>query len=143
MNTEIRAEPGYSISEQAKHDYDPRSRLELLSAVALSRPHSPRQQLEREQWLSELGKDKAQFDRVIIDEMLQLFQHRVAGWFSCFRNAKICITKRTRREWYLAMSAVGALFCPVAGSSKLAMWLYHCARQRLFSFVSIQRIQVR
>ncbi|KAI0131929.1 hypothetical protein BJ170DRAFT_679828 [Xylariales sp. AK1849] len=125
---------------QPRQYHDARSRLQALAEVNLSRPPSPGHQQERNQWLASLGREDPSAavmrnDRVIINEFLRLFQARVANWFSCFRQATIVITKKTRREWYLAMAALGGLYCPVEGSNRIARWLYHCARQQLFSYV--------
>lgn len=111
------------ILRRMEHN-DPRFRLQALSEMNLSRPPSPRHQQERNQWLSSLGKEdkhtSAICDSVIIDEFLWLFEDRVANWFSCFRHLKFTITPNTRREWYLEMAAVGALYCPTEGSIKVA-----------------------
>lgn len=105
----------------------------------ISAPPSPSISQERNRWISGLGKEaplsSAMHDRAIIDEFLWLFQDHVAVWFSCFRDIDLKITRQTRKEWYLAMAAIGALFCRIDGSTKIARWLYHCARQKLFSFV--------
>jgi hypothetical protein len=129
------------ITMSVTRSSDPHTRFGALTDLNMSRPPSPPLLKERNRWIAELGKEDSSAhlmdDKSVIDELIWLFQDRVSPWFSCFRDTEVRITVHTRKEWYLAMAAVGALFCSTEGSSKISKWLYHCARQHLFSFVSL------
>ena len=116
-------------------------RFRTFSNIVPSRPPSPRSQSTRQHWFAAAATvDTNLFTsqhQKIIDEFLWLFQSRVAGFLSLFRDKVVFIEEETPTEWYLAMAAVGGLFCKVKGSIKIAKWLYHSARRRLNSKVSI------
>ncbi|KAL3481295.1 hypothetical protein BJX99DRAFT_253597 [Aspergillus californicus] len=80
------------------------------------------------------GAEDITLDPVILDEFLWLFRDHVAPWLAVFRSREIIITRRTRKEWYLAMAGLGALYCPVQGSWPLAQSLFHCSWQNLVLF---------
>ena len=84
---------------------------------------------------NEQAAESTRLDQAILDEFLWLFRDCAAPWLSAFRDREIIITPHTRKEWYLAMAGVGALYCPVEGSQAVSRWLYHCSRQSLLSFV--------
>lgn len=129
--TEAPREFGQHLSSQALED--------LLSSPELTNVLSSSLNKEDENLVSILKNEQAaegtDLDQAILDEFLWLFQDCATPWLGAFRNRQIIVTQYTRKEWYLAMAAIGALYCPIDGSCALARWLYHYARQSLYAFV--------
>ncbi|KAL1889733.1 hypothetical protein Sste5346_008719 [Sporothrix stenoceras] len=110
----------------------------LSNAHLLSRPASPRARHANQQWLDNLSTSEwAEPDRVVLDTFLDLFEQHVADTFECFRA--FTIERFTPPELYLAMAAVGGLYCSTAGAVKIATWLCEMARRKLLTKVHATR----
>ena len=97
-----------------------------------TRPPSPKSASAQQEYISELGStDPPTFDRVIVNIFLGLFQKHVAPAFPCFQNFRI--TSSTHEEVYLAMAAVGGLYCKVPKAELVAKWMFHIARRQLLT----------
>lgn len=106
----------------------------LSSTNAGSRPLSPRTVSEHQQWMKSLTSRPApKFDRTIVNIFLGLFQEHVAEFFPVFRRFRV--TKRTPQHLYLAMAAVGGVYCSVPGSAKVSQWFHYNARRDLLTGV--------
>ncbi|KAJ5201255.1 hypothetical protein N7449_006058 [Penicillium cf. viridicatum] len=104
------------------------------SPTDLSRPASPGAKQDHENWLHRLGKKlKAQYDPLVVNVFLNLFQFHVATTFRCFEA--FTITDLTPVELWASMASVGALYCTTPGSMVLAKSLYNHARIILLSKV--------
>lgn len=107
---------------------------QFSTAYRESRPTSPKINQEQQRWLLNSGPvHSVVHDRMILDVFLGLFQSRLSTTFPCFRNFRIY--RDTRQELYLAMAAVGGLYCDVPGSTKVAKWYYYNARRTFFTTV--------
>jgi hypothetical protein len=71
----------------------------------------------------------ARYDAQIINVFLNLGRNHLADSFPVFASFQAAFT--TKVELFLAMAAVGALYCTVPGSMKIARSLYHDARRLL------------
>ena len=109
---------------------------ELSTAQCLSRPESPQARSQHESWLANMKRldSVPPFDRVIINVFLGISQRHICEFFECFRD--FCIEKDTPEELYLAMAAVGGLYCSQEGSTRIAHWLYQGARLKLLAKVA-------
>lgn len=73
------------------------------------------------------------YNQVIIDTFIRIFQRHVTVTFPIFRDA----SSETNYDaaCTLALAAVGGLFSTVAGSNKVARSMYNDARRLLLAFV--------
>ncbi len=119
---------------------DPYERLENLADMDVSRPASPSTAQAKETWFRRdqpLGPGASiVHDQQLMDYLIGLFKDRVAPWFRLFKGQDFQITRSTRKDWYLFMASIGALFCSIHGALDIALFLYHVGRQILLSAVS-------
>ena len=121
-------------SQRAAAAYDRMNELSNASTVVISRPPTPRIMTEHQQWMrSLLIQPSPHFDRAITDVFIRLFQDSVCDFFPVFRGFRI--TPNTPQYLYLAMAAVGGLYCTTAGSMRMATWYTYNARRQLFTSV--------
>ena len=100
-----------------------------------SRPASPGSVEAHQRYLQDLGSTEIPaYDTLIVNVFVGLFQVHVAPTFPCFQNFRIGAW--TPEEVYLAMAAVGGLFCHNSKSEIVAKWLLHVARRKLLTVVS-------
>ncbi|KEF60626.1 uncharacterized protein A1O9_02187 [Exophiala aquamarina CBS 119918] len=111
---------------------------QFSTAEFISRPSSPSAQSQHQRWLANLASVQSpKVDRAIINVFLGLFQSRLSETFQHFRG--FYIRKDTPTELYLAMAAVGGLYCSIAGSADVARWLYYSAQHKLLTKVCAPR----
>ena len=90
---------------------------------------SPRPEKDQRAW-SQSSISPHVYDKDTINVLLNVFQQHLSSSFPIFAN--FTVDADTRQELYLAMAAVGALFCDVWGSHSIAKALYNDARRGLF-----------
>ena len=133
-----------SITKSYDTAQDPRGRQRNRLAAAYGKlyeytntshpthPPSPKSACAHDEYISELGStEPLYFDRVIVNVFIGLFQTYVAPAFPCFQNFRI--TPDTHQEVYLAMAAVGGLYCKVSKAESVAKWMFHTARRHLLT----------
>lgn len=86
-----------------------------------------------QQWFSECP-DLERYDASITNVFLNLAVKNLGPTFSCLEN--FTVTGATRPELYMAVAAVGGLFCQVSGSYSVAEAMFHDSRRLLLSAVS-------
>ena len=88
-----------------------------------------------QQYLQDLGSiEDSTHDTLVVNVFVGLFQVHVAPTFPCFE--KFRIDASTPEEVYLAMGAVGGLYCQSPKSEIVAKWFLHRARRKLLTVVS-------
>ena len=80
------------------------------------------------------------FDRVILNTFIGIAHSHIASLFDCFNG--FLVFRNTPEELYLAMAAVGGLYCRQEGSTKIAMWYYNNARLKLLAKVRPMHISL-
>ncbi|KAK6371447.1 hypothetical protein LTS17_008697 [Exophiala oligosperma] len=121
-------------SQRVAAAYQKLSELSNASTVAVSQPPTPRVTIEHQQWIASLiVQPLPRFDRDITNVFIHLFEDNVCGAFPIFRGFRI--TRDTPQHLYLAMAAVGGLYCATAGSLRMATWYIQNARRHLFTIV--------
>lgn len=121
-------------SQRVAAAYQKLSELSNASTVAVSQPPTPRVTIKHQQWIASLiFQPLPRFDRDITNVFIHLFEDNVCGAFPIFRGFRI--TRDTPQHLYLAMAAVGGLYCATAGSLRMATWYIQNARRHLFTIV--------
>lgn len=127
--------PTPSVSSQSARLTGAYAKLyEYSSPEEDSRPQSPSVRDEYDKWLERLGMNaQLQCDPAVLEIMINLFRIRLSPTFRCFENFTICETTPT--ELFVAMAAVGCLYCKANDSMMVAKWLFNHARVVLLSKV--------
>lgn len=136
--------PDHARSESLDQPTEAQLQNRLTTAYAMlrlyttserpTRPLSPRSDSTRDNYLRELGRlSPVTCDRLIINTFIGLFQVYVAPTLPCFTGRTV--DSSTPEEVYLAMAAVGGLYCEAPKSEIIAKWLFHTAQRKLLSMV--------
>jgi hypothetical protein len=107
---------------------------QLKSGAATPSPESNNPQ----RWFSEPPQPQI-YDDEVINIFLDLACNHIGSTFKVF--ATFNIDGETRTELYLALAAVGGLFCQVTGSFDVAKALYHDARRLLHASTNEESAQ--
>jgi hypothetical protein len=92
---------------------------------------SPSTQAREQAWYSAPPQLQI-YDDEVIEALLKIFRHQFSKTFPIFAETKTA--PESTVEMCLFMAAVGALFCDVGGSFKVAKALYNDARRMLLAY---------
>ncbi|KEF59120.1 uncharacterized protein A1O9_03964 [Exophiala aquamarina CBS 119918] len=81
-------------------------------------------------------------NRAVLDVFITLFEINAAPWLDAITD-EIFITSKTPPEWFLAIAALGGLFCNTPGAGTIARWLYNNSRYKLLAFVCCFMVPLR
>ncbi|KIY00978.1 uncharacterized protein Z520_03644 [Fonsecaea multimorphosa CBS 102226] len=102
-----------------------------------ARPSSPQSVKAHERYTQNLRRlGPPDYDDVVINVFIGLFQRHIAPTFSCFQGFRI--GPSTPAEVYLGVAAVGGLYCQVPKADIVAKWLQRIAKRKLLTVVHIQ-----
>ena len=79
--------------------------------------------------------DNDRYDKDIVNVFLNLAVKHVSSTLAFLKG--FTVSTDTRAELYLAVAAIGGLFCQVPGSYSVAEAMYHDSRRLLHNAVSV------